>query len=140
VTDTLADRQARGRSNRRRGTEFMRRLAAWLRDNGAPYADLTTRAHASDLTGVGDLAIEATTEPWERIGGKMRQSADDAARRGLTEYCVVKSRRGFGVGEAWFVQPWAQAWRQRLELEELRNHVLVLRKELRERDREGVAL
>lgn len=130
MTDPEAS--ARGRANRRAGKTAMRRALVWLRGHGAPHADLVTRPHSSDLTGVGDMAIEVTVENWERIGQKADQAAADAARRGLTEWCIWKPRRGVGdMGHAWCVTEFTQWWALHQELADLRTRVRVLTEAVR---------
>lgn len=123
-----ADASAQGRKNNRAGKAAMRRALGWVRANGAPHADAVRRPHSSDLTGVGDMAIEVTVEGWEHIGIKADQAAADASSRGLDMWCVWKPRRGKGdMGEAWCVTTFGQWWALHAELAELRTQVRVLR-------------
>ncbi len=127
------ENEARGRSNLRRGKAWMRSCVRWLREHGAPHADVVTTAHSSDITGVGDLAIEATLEDWQRIGAKADQAAADASRRGVDYWCVWKSRRGVtDPGGAWCITTFGQWWGAHQELAELRAEVRLLRKVIRE--------
>ena len=118
------ENEARGRSNRAAGARAMHRAVAWLRGHGAPNADRVTSPHASDITGIGDLAVEVTVVDWPKIGQKADQAAADAARRGLDAWCVWKPRRGIGdMGRAWCVTEFRQWWALHQELAELRTRV-----------------
>jgi hypothetical protein len=121
------ENEARGRSNRAAGARAMHRAVAWLRAHGAVNADRVTSPHLSDITGIGDMAVEVTVVDWQQIGKKADQAAADAARRGLDTWCVWKPRRGIGdMGRAWCVTEFAQWWRLHQELAELRVNVRVL--------------
>jgi hypothetical protein len=121
------ENEARGRSNRAAGARAMRRAVEWLRGHGAPSADRVTSPHFSDITGIGDVAVEVTVVDWQQIGKKADQAAADAKRRGLDVWCVWKPRRGIGdMGRAWCVTEFAQWWRLHQELAELRRQVEIL--------------
>jgi len=134
---TTADRSTAGRLGRRLGKDTERPALRWLRDHGAPHAEHVTRGHASDVTGVGDVAIEITAEEWGSIGKKARQAEFDAAERAgagqpAWDWCVWKRRRGYpDPGEWWCVQPFGQWWRLRQRVTELEQEVLVLRRIIR---------
>jgi hypothetical protein len=125
--------QARGRSSYRRGTEAMREGALWLREHGAPHADRVTRHHASDFTGIGDLAVEMTVSPWDEIGRKAEQAKKDAEARGIRNWCVWKKRKALageskhGPGEWWAVTTFGQWWALHQELDALRAQVKMYR-------------
>lgn len=130
-----SEASARGRRNNRNGKDAMRRALRWLRENGAPHADAVRRPHSSDLTGIGDMAVEVTIEGWEHIAQKADQAAADAQRRGLPEWCVWKPRRGVGdMGRAWCITEFAQWWELHRELTELRTQVRVLREAIGPRE------
>ena len=126
------ENEARGRSNRAAGARAMHRAVAWLRVHGAPHADRVRTPHFSDITGIGDMAVEVTVVDWQQIGKKADQAAADAKRRGLDVWCVWKPRRGIGdMGRAWCVTEFRQWWALHQELAELRTKVTVLTEGLR---------
>ena len=90
-----------GPANQRIGKAWMRRLLPYLQANGYPHVDLMNRKGVSDITGVGDLAIEATTAQWDKIGDKLDQAQRDARRRGLGDTGRVwKPRRAMTGGRS----------------------------------------
>jgi hypothetical protein len=114
----------RGRSNRASGQRALRSGREWLQAHGAGDADYRSEAHSSDYVGVGELAIERTTEPWQQIGKKADQAAADARRRGVRLWCVWKPRRGIAdQGKAWCVTEFAQWWSLYVEVTQLRAQV-----------------
>jgi hypothetical protein len=128
-----------GPANSKAGKAAMRRAVDWLIMHGAPHADLQNRKSVSDITGVGDVAIEVTTEEWFKISGKMDQARDDGLRRGLGDnYRVWKPRRAAAgrrnrpVGEWFSIMPVGQDWRREQLIGELEREVLTLRKMVRE--------
>jgi hypothetical protein len=122
------ENEQRGRSNRRAGKRAMARALEFVRAHGAPNADVVTRYHASDLTGIGDLAVEVTLEPWQQIAKKADQAAQDAARRGLTDWVIWKPRQSVGdFGRAWAVTEVRQYWAMTQELEKARAELAILR-------------
>jgi len=100
----MATDQARaaGRSANRRGQDWQRRGAAWLRETGIfPGAEHVgvlpggarrdQGGSIGDLRGAGDRVVEMTVQPWDRLGGKLRQAEDDARGEGLeSQYFVWK--------------------------------------------------
>jgi hypothetical protein len=83
-----------GRANRGNGKRWQLDAADCLRIHGWwPNASYQVLNNASDITGTGDLAIEATLERWEMIATKLEQAERDAVKRGLTDFCVWKRRR-----------------------------------------------
>lgn len=110
------DASTQGRRNRRNGNEWMHDCVVWLQHHGAPHADRTTGAHSNDITGVGDVAIECTIAPWEKMWEKARQAAGDAQARGLDRWVIWKKRkarrgeRAWGVGGAWAVMTVEHYW------------------------------
>lgn len=127
------ENSTKGRSSYRRGREAMSEGAAWLRANGAPHADKTSRHHASDFTGIGDLAVEMTVSPWDEIGRKAEQARADAEARGIDNWCVWKKRKAaagesrHGPGAWWCITTFAQWWALHRELAELRSLVATYR-------------
>jgi hypothetical protein len=133
-----AERLDAARRGSNRGHRAMREAVAWLREHGAPHADIVTRNHASDITGVGDLAIECTVEPFTGLPRKMGQSAGDACRREVEFYGVLKKRVA-SPGEAaktpadwWWVEPFGLRWELHQRMSRLEAENLLLRKIIRE--------
>ena len=114
--------------------------SAYVRERGAPYADLMNRKHATDLTGVGDVAIECTLTDWGQIGRKLTQACNDAARRGLPSYRVWKPRKAVNggrrlpVGDGYAIMPIEQDWARERLIGKLELEILALRQALRKQD------
>ncbi len=109
-----------GRSNRRNGAAWQHACARWLRENGFPGAEYQLRHHVGDIIGTGDISVEATRAEWDKIGPKMTQAANDAARRGLPWYCVWKKRIGkTSPADGWIVTPASVFWSMAAELDRL---------------------
>jgi len=135
VTAGMLDKAAQGRRNLRNGKTAMRQLATWLREHGAPHADLVSRHHASDIVGVGDAAIECTVAEWKAMPVKDAQAARDCHERGLSRYVVVKKRvaspgeRAKDPGDWWAVMPFRLWWFRELEVTRLEAKVGHLQEE-----------
>lgn len=80
------DRATAGRSAVRRGQDWQRRGATWLRDTRLyPNADHVGSVPANagtggrgDLLAIGDRVIEMTVQPWDKLAAKLRQAEGDA--------------------------------------------------------------
>lgn len=129
-----------GPANASIGKTWMVRVRNYLQDNGYPYADLMNRKGISDFTGVGDMAIEATTETWGRISEKLEQATRDAKGRSARVWKPRKSRtgdRGRPVGECFAIMTIAQDLAREQLIAELQHQVLTLRTMIREDLKEG---
>lgn len=126
------DASTQGRRNRRNGNDWMHDCVLYLQQHGAPNADRTTGAHSNDITGVGDVAIECTIEPWEKMWKKARQAAADAQARGLDRWVIWKKRkaqrgeRAWGVGGAWAVMTVEHYWQRERAIDELERRLSAL--------------
>lgn len=133
-----AERLDAARRGADRGRRAMPQVRDWVRERGAPHAEVARRNHASDLTGVGDLAIEITVEPFARLAKKMAQAADDAAGRGLEFYGVLKKRVASPgepaktVADWWWVEPFGLRWELHQRMSRLEAENLLLKKIIRE--------
>lgn len=89
------DAAARGRSNRRRGTDAEKRSKELVR-RSFPGAERTRAGESGPdfgLSGVGDRVLEVTVAEWTKIGSKACQAAGNARRADLREWFVLKPRR-----------------------------------------------
>ncbi len=89
-------RPAVGTSRKRRGRDTERALAAWLRDNGFPYAEpVGAGTPGRDITGLPGLAIEAKARRGFSPLAWVRQ-----ARRNAGPDLPIVVLRPDGMGEA----------------------------------------
>ena len=89
TSPTVRNRSAEGKRNRGAGLRWNRECVVFLR-NWWPSAERELNFHSNDITGIGDIAVETTIEPWQQIWKKVAQARHDARRRGLDFYCVWK--------------------------------------------------
>ena len=121
-----AENEARGRSNRAKGNEWMRRCVRALRANGFPHADIIPSHGRSDIGGVGDLAIECKNEAtWAHLSASLEQVDRDALWRDLPMGIVWRKRHGWADPMDGHIvitpRKWWEHWteHQRLEAVEL---------------------
>jgi hypothetical protein len=103
VTATV-DKARQGTRNRTAGLAWMQAGVRYLR-TWWPSAERQLHAGRADVAGVGDIAIEMTTEPWAKLWTKLEQAERDSLRPDLLgghgiPFCVWKkhNRRDDGVG------------------------------------------
>lgn len=104
--------------NRTAGRRWELACLTWLRANGWPGAERHADKQASDITGVGDLALEVTTAGWDRLGVKLGQARADGFRRGIIDYAVWRKAHGVADPGMGLVIMHAHAfWRRERRLE-----------------------
>lgn len=92
------DKARQGTRNRSAGNNWNRACVTYLR-RWWPGSERQLHAGRNDIAGIGDIAIEATIEPWQQLWKKMFQSQLDARARKIDLWCVWKKHNRMDDGE-----------------------------------------